>query len=37
MRKNPGPLSGVKVVEFAHVMAGPVCGKRGHLPGGRGG
>ena len=21
-----GPLSGVKVIELAHIMAGPVCG-----------
>ena len=21
-----GPLAGVKVIEFAHIMAGPVCG-----------
>ncbi|MGH6783945.1 MAG: CoA transferase, partial [Sphingomicrobium sp.] len=21
-----GPLAGVKVVELAHIMAGPVCG-----------
>lgn len=23
----PGPLDGVKVIELAHVMAGPVCGR----------
>jgi crotonobetainyl-CoA:carnitine CoA-transferase CaiB-like acyl-CoA transferase len=23
---KPGPLAGVKVVELAHIMAGPVCG-----------
>ena len=21
-----GPLAGIKVIEFAHIMAGPVCG-----------
>ena len=24
--KGPGPLAGVRVVELAHIMAGPVCG-----------
>jgi crotonobetainyl-CoA:carnitine CoA-transferase CaiB-like acyl-CoA transferase len=24
---SPGPLAGLKVVEFAHIMAGPVCGR----------
>jgi crotonobetainyl-CoA:carnitine CoA-transferase CaiB-like acyl-CoA transferase len=24
--RKPGPLAGVKVVELAHIMAGPVCG-----------
>ena len=24
--KNYGPLAGVKVVELAHIMAGPICG-----------
>jgi crotonobetainyl-CoA:carnitine CoA-transferase CaiB-like acyl-CoA transferase len=24
--KNSGPLSGMKVIELAHIMAGPVCG-----------
>ena len=24
--KNSGPLSGIKVIELAHIMAGPVCG-----------
>ena len=23
---KPGPLAGIKVVELAHIMAGPVCG-----------
>jgi crotonobetainyl-CoA:carnitine CoA-transferase CaiB-like acyl-CoA transferase len=27
MSPNPfGPLAGVKVIELAHIMAGPVCG-----------
>lgn len=26
MSQNSGPLAGVKVVELAHIMAGPVCG-----------
>ncbi len=26
MTSKPGPLSGVKVIELCHVMAGPVCG-----------
>ncbi len=26
MTAKPGPLSGVKVIELCHVMAGPVCG-----------
>ena len=26
MSPAPGPLSGLKVVELAHIMAGPVCG-----------
>jgi crotonobetainyl-CoA:carnitine CoA-transferase CaiB-like acyl-CoA transferase len=26
MAEKSGPLSGVKVVELAHIMAGPVCG-----------
>ncbi len=25
-KKSNGPLSGVKVIELAHIMAGPVCG-----------
>ena len=24
--KAPGPLAGIKVIELAHIMAGPVCG-----------
>ena len=24
---KPGPLSGLKVIELAHVMAGPACGR----------
>ena len=24
---SPGPLTGLKVVELAHIMAGPVCGR----------
>tara|TARA_B100000029_G_scaffold457430_1_gene486135 strand:- start:426 stop:1637 length:1212 start_codon:yes stop_codon:yes gene_type:complete len=24
--KKPGPLQGLKVIELAHIMAGPVCG-----------
>ncbi len=24
---SPGPLAGLKVVELAHIMAGPVCGR----------
>ncbi len=24
--QRPGPLSGVRVIELAHIMAGPVCG-----------
>jgi crotonobetainyl-CoA:carnitine CoA-transferase CaiB-like acyl-CoA transferase len=24
--QQPGPLAGVKVIELAHIMAGPVCG-----------
>jgi crotonobetainyl-CoA:carnitine CoA-transferase CaiB-like acyl-CoA transferase len=26
MSGRPGPLAGLKVVELAHIMAGPVCG-----------
>jgi len=26
MTERPGPLKGVKVIELAHIMAGPVCG-----------
>ncbi len=26
MQHRPGPLSGLRVVELAHMMAGPVCG-----------
>ncbi|MEM7493787.1 MAG: CoA transferase [Pseudomonadota bacterium] len=26
-QKKPGPLSGLKVIELAHVMAGPACGR----------
>lgn len=26
MTGRPGPLKGVKVIELAHIMAGPVCG-----------
>ena len=26
MTARPGPLSGVRVIELAHIMAGPVCG-----------
>ncbi len=22
----PGPLHGLKIIELAHIMAGPVCG-----------
>ena len=25
--KSQGPLAGLKVVELAHIMAGPVCGR----------
>jgi len=25
--QNPGPLAGLKVIELAHIMAGPVCGR----------
>ena len=25
-QNHPGPLTGLKVIEFAHIMAGPVCG-----------
>ncbi|MBT7353846.1 MAG: CoA transferase, partial [Acidiferrobacteraceae bacterium] len=26
MSPASGPLSGLKVIEFSHIMAGPVCG-----------
>ncbi|MBE9551971.1 MAG: CoA transferase, partial [Proteobacteria bacterium] len=26
MTERHGPLKGVKVIELAHIMAGPVCG-----------
>src|SRR5262245_15668708 len=26
MREMSGPLAGMKVIELAHIMAGPVCG-----------
>ncbi|MSO84468.1 MAG: CoA transferase [Rhodospirillales bacterium] len=26
MTEHSGPLAGLKVIEFAHIMAGPVCG-----------
>jgi crotonobetainyl-CoA:carnitine CoA-transferase CaiB-like acyl-CoA transferase len=26
MKTRPGPLSGLRVIELAHMMAGPVCG-----------
>ena len=26
MSEGPGPLAGLKVIELAHIMAGPVCG-----------
>ncbi len=26
MSKRPGPLAGLRVIELAHMMAGPVCG-----------
>jgi crotonobetainyl-CoA:carnitine CoA-transferase CaiB-like acyl-CoA transferase len=26
MQTNPGPLQGLRVIELAHMMAGPVCG-----------
>ena len=26
MAAGDGPLAGIKVVELAHIMAGPVCG-----------
>ncbi|HEY4636141.1 MAG TPA: CoA transferase, partial [Rhodospirillales bacterium] len=26
MAGSGGPLTGVKVIELAHIMAGPVCG-----------
>ena len=25
-QKKSGPLQGLKVIELAHIMAGPVCG-----------
>ena len=26
-KSNEGPLQGLKVIELAHIMAGPVCGR----------
>ncbi len=26
VKPRPGPLSGVRVIELAHIMAGPICG-----------
>jgi crotonobetainyl-CoA:carnitine CoA-transferase CaiB-like acyl-CoA transferase len=26
MIRRQGPLAGLKVIELAHIMAGPVCG-----------